>query len=197
MTIRKMTLVSAALVAFMGWGVSAQAQKLTGVTVEPAKAEVGQTVKATSSFEVSNGAINCKVRVNWGDGKSRDFHINQEKDVPLVLDHSYAKPGKYDVRVEGKGGIKCMGADQHATVEVVAKGAKTTGKAAAAASAASATASVCPTGWKLTKAGVSKKTGAFTCTAKANTPIPEPKVACPGDLTYFDNVKKGQLGCRP
>lgn len=197
MTIRKTALVSAAVVAFMGLGLPAQAQKLTGVTVEPARAEVGQSVKATTSFEVSNGAINCKVRMHWGDGKSLDFHINQEKDVPLVLDHSYAKPGKYGVRVEGKGGIKCMGVDQHATVEVIAKGAKPAVKAAAVAPSASAIASVCPTGWKLTKAGVSKKTGAFTCTTKANTPIPEPKVACPGDLTYFDNVKKGQLGCRP
>lgn len=195
MTIRKTALLSAAVVALMGMGLSAQAQKLTGVSVEPAKAEVGQSVKATSAFEVSNGAINCKVRVNWGDGKSRDFHINQDKDVPLVLDHAYAKPGKYTVKVEGKGGIKCMGADQHATVEVTAKGKA--GKTVAAASAASAPASACPTGWKLTKAGVSKKTGAFACSAKANTPIPEPKVVCPGDLTYFDNVKKGQLGCRP
>lgn len=197
MTIRKMALVSAAVVAFMGCTLSVQAQKLNGLKAEPAKTEVGQLVRATTSFEVSNGVINCKVRVHWGDGQTQDFHVNQEKDVPLTLEHRYAKPGKFDLMVEGKGGIKCMGADQHATVEVVAKGAKTTVKAAAAASAASAAASVCPTGWKLTKAGVSKKTGAFTCTAKANTPIPEPKVACPGDLTYFDNVKKGQLGCRP
>jgi hypothetical protein len=48
----------------------------------------------------------------------------------------------------------------------------------------------------LAKPGVNKKTQAFTCTAKAGTKIPEPKLACPGDLTYFDNSKKGQLGCR-
>jgi len=95
--------------------------------------------------------------------------------------------------VEGKGGNKCLGEDQHATLEVVAK--PEAPKPVAAAKPA-APASVCPTGWALTKAGVAKKTGAFTCTAKAGTAIPEPKVTCPGDLTYFDNAKKGQLGCR-
>lgn len=33
--------------------------------------------------------------------------------------------------------------------------------------------------------------------AKAGTAVPEKKVSCPGDLTYFENGKKGQLGCKP
>jgi hypothetical protein len=132
------------------------------------------------------------VRVHFGDGATNDFQVNQAKDVPLVLEHTYAKPGSYKLRVEGKGGSKCLGEDQHASLEVVAKAAV----AKPASGKAPEAASVCPAGWALTKAGVAKKTGAFTCTAKAGTAIPEPKVTCPGELTYFDNAKKGQLGCR-
>jgi hypothetical protein len=167
-----------------------QAQKIEALKAEPAKAEVGQAVKATTSFEVTNNAINCKVKLHWGDGQQVDFDVNQAKDIPLVLEHSYAKPGKYQLMVEGKGGKKCLGKDQTASVEITAK------PAAAAASAASvATASTCPKGWKLVK-GSAKKSGAYTCSAKAGTAIPEPKPTCPGDLTYFENTKKGQLGCR-
>ena len=179
-----------ALAALSTLSLSVQAQKITALQVEPTKAEVGQTVKVITSLDVGNGTVNCRVRVHFGDGQTNDFQINQPKDVPLVLEHAYAKPGKYALRVEGKGASKCMGEDQHTTLDIAPKAA------VSMAAAASAAASVCPTGWKLTKAGVTKKTGAFTCTAKAKTPIPEPKVVCPGELTYFDNVKKGQLGCR-
>ncbi|HRH29553.1 MAG TPA: hypothetical protein PKV17_12305 [Aquabacterium sp.] len=188
----KAAIAALALVALSTLSLSVQAQKITALQVEPAKASVGQAIKATTAFEITNGAINCVVRLHWGDGQTQDFNVNQERDVPLVLEHSYAKAGTYRLMVEGKGGKKCLGKDQAASVDITPK----VGVAAATAAVASAAASVCPTGWKLTKAGVSKKTGAFMCTAKAKTPIPEPKVVCPGELTYFENVKKGQLGCR-
>jgi hypothetical protein len=75
-------------------------------------------------------------------------------------------------------------------VKVVAPVVATAAPAAAAAPA-------CPEGWKLDKKSVSKKTGAFTCTAKAGTAAPAGKLACAGTLGYFENTKKGQLGCRP
>ncbi len=169
----------------------AQAQKIESLKVEPAKAEAGQKVKATTAFEVTGNNINCRVRLHWGDGQELDFDVNQEKDVPLVLEHSYAKAGKYTVMVEGKGGKKCLGKDQTAAVEITPKAAASV----PAASAASAAAALCPQGWKLVK-GSAKKNGAFTCSAKAGTAAPEPKPVCAGDLTYFENTKKGQLGCR-
>lgn len=171
----------------------AQAQKVEALKVEPARAEVGHPVKATTSFEVTNNAINCVVRLHWGDGHEQDFNVNQAKDVPLVLEHSYAKAGKYQLMVEGKGGKKCLGKDQVAAVDIVAPAPMAS--TALKPSSTLAVVASCPTGWKLVK-GSSKKNGAFTCSAKANTPIPEPKLTCPDELTYFDNVKKGQLGCR-
>jgi hypothetical protein len=94
--------------------------------------------------------------------------------------------------------LKCAGKNQITVVTVAAPVAPVAAAAPAAAApvAKAAMAETCPAGWKLAKPGVNKKTKAFTCTAKANTKLPEAKVACPGDLTYFENAKKGQLGCR-
>lgn len=180
----------AALSSALTLAMAAQAQTIDSLKVEPNRAAVGQTVKLTTQFIVKD-SINCKVRVHFGDGNFTDFQVNQPKDVPLVLEHSYTKPGKYSVRVEGRGLGRCMGDGINADVEV---GYKATSAATSVVVPAAAVA--CPTGWKLTKAGVNKKTGAFTCSAKANTPVVDPRITCPGDLTYFENIKKGQLGCK-
>jgi hypothetical protein len=80
--------------------------------------------------------------------------------------------------------------------------ATVTASAPTAASTATTTAAVpsktalCPEGWTLAKPGQNAKTKAFTCSAKVGTKIPEPRLNCPGDLTYFENSKRGQLGCR-
>ncbi len=178
---RHMALIATGLL-MMG----AQAQTIENMKAEPARAAVGQSVKLTTQFVVDK-SINCKVRVHFGDGNFTDFMVNQTKDVPLVLEHQYTKAGKYTARVEGRGATRCMGDAINVDVEVQNKGA---------VAAVAATANACPTGWRLTKAGVSKKTGAFTCSAKPNTSVAEPRLTCPGNLTYFENVKKGQLGCR-
>ena len=107
----------------------------------------------------------------------------------LAVQHSYAKAGTYTVKVEPKTklpALKCLGKNQEAVVKVVAP---TPAGAAAAPS--------CPEGWKLDKKSVNKKTGAYTCTAKAGTAAPASHAACPGSLSYFENSKKGQLGCKP
>jgi PKD domain len=173
---------------------AAQAQTLTGVKVEPAEAKVGEAVKITADFELKDNMTNCNVRVAFGEGDPEsDVKINQAKDVPLVLSHTYAKPGTYTVKVTPRNNmpmLKCTGKDKTAVVKVVAPVVATAAPAAGAAPA-------CPDGWKLDKKSVSKKTGAFTCTAKANTAPPAGKLACTGTLGYFENTKKGQLGCRP
>lgn len=54
----------------------------------------------------------------------------------------------------------------------------------------------CPAGWKLDAKSVNKKTQAYQCTAPSGTATPTTKWVCPGDLGYFENSKKGVLGCR-
>ena len=168
------------------------AQTFSGVKVEPAVATVGQEVKITGTFD-SAGNPNCNLRVDFGDGKNKNFKINQEKDVPLVTTHTYTKAGNYKVAILPRTAlpmIKCKGGDQTATLKVEAPAP------VAAAAAAKPAGPSCPDGWKLNAASVNKKSGAYTCTAKAGTALPTSKLDCPAPLGYFENKAKGQLGCK-
>jgi hypothetical protein len=174
------------------------AQTLTGIKVEPAQIKAGETVKLTADLEAKGNQINCGLLFVWGDGTTSSEKITSERDIPRVATHTYAKAGNYTVSVEPtKAGssLKCLGKDLKATVAVAALPVVAAPAPVAAASAAKP-ADICPADWKLAKPGVNKKTKAFTCTAKPNTKLPEAKVSCPGDLSYFENAKKGQLGCR-
>lgn len=200
---KKWILISSALLA-----IGAQAQTLSGLKIEPAVPKVGEAVKITLDFTNAD-APNCGMKIMTGDGRAEEAKINQTKDVPYVISHTYAKPGSYTVIAEPKrsgSSLKCAGKNINKVITVAAVPVVAAASAVVAAPAAPAAgtattmpakkANLCPEGWALAKPGVSKKTQSFTCTAKAGTKIPEPKLACPGDLTYFDNSKKGQLGCR-
>jgi uncharacterized protein involved in outer membrane biogenesis len=175
----------------------AGAQSLSGIKVEPAAAKVGEPVKITGTFD-SAGNPNCNLRVEFGDGKSQNFKINQEKDVPLVTTHTYAKAGTYKVSILPRTAlpmIKCQGADQSATVTVQAMAPVAT--AMPAGKPVSETGPNCPEGWKLDAKSVNKKTGSFTCSAKRGTALPSARIECPAPLGYFENRTKGRLGCQP
>jgi hypothetical protein len=183
------TLILLATVAF---ATLAHAQSLSGIKLDPPVAKVGQPVTITGVFD-SAGNPNCNLRVEFGDGQQQNFKINQTKDVPLVTTHSYAKAGEYKVLIAPRTAmpmIKCMGADQVAMLKVEAAAAA---KAAAPSAKAAPT---CPEGWKLSAKSVNRKTGAYTCTAKAGTMPPSAKLECKSPLGYFENPSKGQLGCR-
>ncbi|HET9975836.1 MAG TPA: hypothetical protein VFQ20_00250 [Burkholderiaceae bacterium] len=185
MTVRRL------LIAFAGWAViaAAQGQTLAGLKVEPASAKVGEPVKVTLEFSDA-ASPNCSVRLHFGDGTKRDFKINQAKDVPLIATHNYAKAGTYALKAEGKTALpmlKCVGANQLAAVTVAP---------VATAGAARAKPS-CPEGWTLDAKRVDRRSGAFTCTAKAGTSLPAARLVCPSPLGYYENAARGQLGCRP
>lgn len=173
---------------------AAQAQTLTAAKISPAQIKPGEAATLTADFDVSSGALNCNVRVNFGDGQVQNMKINQAQDVPLVVQHTYAKAGTYTVVVEPKTAMpmfKCSGKNQTAVVKVVAPPV-----VVAAAPAPAMTGPQCPDGWKVNAKSVNKKSGAYTCTAKLNTATPASKLACPNGLEYFESSKKGQLGCR-
>ena len=124
--------------------------------------------------------------------RARKFEPQQSGSMSLVLAAFTGRLVVHKVEPRTKlPMLKCSGADVSTTVNVVPV------VAAAAPAASAAAAPACPEGWKLDKKSVSKKTGAFTCTAKAGTAAPAGKLACAGTLGYFENTKKGQLGCRP
>ena len=169
------------------------AQTLSGIKLEPAAAKAGSPVTITVAFTAADSP-NCNVRLHFGDGQTQDFKLNQTKDVPLVVTRTYAKAGDYKVMAEGKTALpmlKCVGANQVAMLKVEAVAA------AAKPAAVAAKGPACPEGWKLNAKSVNKKTGAFTCSAKAGTALPSAKLECAAPLGYFENKSKGQLGCRP
>ena len=177
------------------------AQTLKSIKLDEAQAQVGQTVTATVGLE-STTAPNCGLRVRWGDGAVTERKINDAKEMPFVTSHTYTKAGDYNVVADpGRvgGSLGCIGKNANAMVKVVAPPPPPPPPPAAAASGAKVAAAgpSCPDGWKLDPKSVVKKTGAYGCTAKAGTATPDKRPACPGELTYYENSKKGTLGCKP
>ena len=176
------------------WALTAEAQTLSGIKLEPAIAKVGEPVRITGTFDNADNP-NCNVRVHFGDGQTQDFKINQLKDVPLVTSRSYAKAGQYKLMIEPKTALptlKCVGKNQTASLVVTAPASAMTAAAPAKSEGLS-----CPEGWKLDAKSINKKTGAFTCAAKTGTALPKVKLECAAPLGYFENKSKGQLGCKP
>lgn len=171
----------------------AQAQVIGGLAVAPQTVKAGEPVAVTATVDVVN-ANYCGFIVFFGDGTSVEGVSDANQPGPLIVSHTYAKAGQYTLSMGGRhvqSHPNCGGADKFATVTVQDAGKSAAGGKSAAAAAA------CPAGWKVVAKSTNAKTGAFACSAKAGTAVPEPKPACPGDLTYYENVKKGQLGCRP
>jgi hypothetical protein len=178
----------------------ASAQFIVDVKVEPAQLKAGETAKITVNLDLGNQKLpNCGLRLHYGDGTTQDFKLNQAKDSPLVTTRAWNKAGDFRVMAEGKSQgplvAGCGGKNQEFFVKVQAP-APAAKPAAAPARAAATPAPSCPAGWKLDSKSVNRKTGAYTCTAKAGTTPPATKLECPGDTGYFENAKRGQLGCR-
>jgi hypothetical protein len=186
---------------------AAMAQTLVSVKVDKPQVVAGQTVQASVAFDVEN-SVNCGVRFDWGDGTGQDIKIEDAQKIPLVMSHTYAKAGDYTVAVTPKkvtSRLGCLGKAQSAVVKVSAPVAVAAASAPAAAApaapgapapAAQTAANACPAGWTLNTKSVNKKTKAFSCTAKPGTAAPEKKLACEGSTGYFENVKKGVIGCQ-
>lgn len=170
---------------------AAQAQVLGTISASSTNVKVGEPVTITANIDVIN-ANYCGFVVGFGDGTGKDAVSDVSTPVPLVLTKTYDKPGSYHVTLGGRNvqnHPNCGGAERAVDITV-------TGAAKAAAAPGKPAAPACATGWKM--AGkANAKTGAFTCGAKPGTAVPAEKPACRGDLSYFENGKKGQYGCKP
>ena len=181
------TAVLAAGVCLAG---AAQAQVLGAITASSSHIKVGEPVTITANVDVVGGNY-CGFVVGFGDGAFKDAVSDVSHATPLVLSHSYAKPGSYHVTLGGKNvesHPNCGGQERAVDITVTGGTAK--------ASAPAQPGAVCASGWKLL-GKPNRKTGAFTCAAKPGTALPEAKPSCQGDLSYFENAKKGQYGCKP
>jgi len=169
----------------------AHAQLLGAITASPMAARAGEPVTITANIDVVNSNY-CGFVVGFGDGGFKDAVSDASNATPLVLTHTYDKAGTYHVTLGGKNvqsHPNCGG--QERAVDVVV-----TGSSKPMASAAMKGSDVCDPGWKLLGKR-NAKTGSFTCSAKAGTAFPAAKPVCNGDLSYFENTKKGQYGCKP
>lgn len=172
------------------------AQTLVSVKVDKPQVIAGQPVQASVAFDVQN-SVNCGIRFDWGDGSGEDIKVEDAQKIPLLMNHTYAKAGDYTVAVTPKkvtSRLGCLGKAQSAMVKVSAPAAAVL--PAPAVAAATAGANACPAGWTLNTKSVNKKTKAFSCIAKPGTAAPEKKLACEGSTGYFENVKKGVIGCQ-
>ncbi len=178
---------------------AAFAQTLVGVKLDKAQVMAGQTVQASVAFDVDN-TVNCGIRFDWGDGTGEDIKVEDAQKIPLVMTHTYAKAGDYKVEITPKkvtSRLGCLGKAQSAMVKVNAPAATVAAAPVVPVPAVkAASASACPAGWTLNAKSVNKKTKAFSCTAKPGTAVPEKKLACEGTTGYFENAKKGVIGCQ-
>jgi hypothetical protein len=197
LSMRLIPWISVAVLA-AGFGVTAHAQLIGSVTASPTTVKVGEPVTVTANVDVVGGNY-CGFSVFYGDATNADGYSDVSHPTPMVTTHVYAKPGTYTISMGGRSvesHPNCGGGDKFATVTVT-EGAKPAAPLAALVPAKPAVmATICVAPWKLS-GKLNVKTGAYTCVAKAKTALPDQKPMCPGDLTYFENTKKGQFGCKP
>jgi hypothetical protein len=181
----------AALTTVSCFALSAHAQVLGGITATPVTSQLGEPVTVTATIDVISGNY-CGFVVGFGDGTFKDAVSDVSNATPLVLTHTYAKPGVYHVTLGGKNvqsHPNCSGQERAVDITVA-------GPVVPVKPVPMKPADVCAKGWKLS-GKLNTKTGTFTCTSKAGTALPAEKPVCKGDLNYFENVKKRQYGCKP
>ena len=187
---------------------AAHAQTVSGIKVEPAQIKAGEASTITVNFELKDDKVNCGMRVLFGDGQQQDIKINQKEDVPLIVKHTYAKAGQYQVKAAPQNmgmTFKCLGKEATAALAVAAPvavapapvqnpPARTT--AIAPPTGKTMEGPSCPAGFKLDAKSVNKKTGAFSCAAPKGTAMPVDKLSCPGELAYYESRKTMKVGCK-
>jgi hypothetical protein len=174
------------------------AQMVGGVTASPTSVKVGEPVTVTANVDVKSSNY-CGFAVFYGDGKHIESYSDVGHPTPFVSTHVYDKPGTYSISMGGRhveSHPNCGGGDTFATVTVVDAAKTAAAPIAVAKPNTTGMAPVCVAPWKLS-GKFNPKTGAYTCVAKAKTALPDTKPMCQGDLSYFENAKKGQYGCRP
>lgn len=159
------------------------------ITATPSPARVGEPVTITIEASDAEGGM-CGLDLNWGDGNRMPPKKvgGNHKNFPITLQHTYQKPGTYEIKADGKRAetyLGCMGkAKLMLAVEAAPMGAAKAGAAAAG--------TACPADWKLK--GKIAKDGSFTCTPKMKGAAkPAQELPCPAGTGYFYGSKA--LGC--
>ena len=160
---------------------------IDGIKAEPNPAKVGQPVKITVSGDSAESTL-CGLLTIFGDGKDERSSVGgKDGPFPKTATYTYAKPGTYIVKAEGRKVGMSFGCPGTAETKLVVEAAP-----AAAAATGAAAGPACPEGYKM-KGKVGKK-GDFSCTAGKGAKKPEKVMDCADGLEYFQT--KTTLGCR-
>jgi hypothetical protein len=76
---------------------------VTDAKISATTVEVGSTVTVSLAFNVPQPW--CGLEINWGDGQENTVRVGHEKNTqfPLQLSHTYQSPGKFNLKIVGKG----------------------------------------------------------------------------------------------
>jgi hypothetical protein len=182
--------------AMVFWAGICHSQVIETFSLNVATTEVKKPLEAKVVL-AAKGATFCGIRISWGDGTSQSKRVNESSELQWVFTHQYLTPGAYTVTVEpDRIGVVpgCEGVKKTEVVSVLPEGGMASrGRFLGRLS----NVGLCPTGWSLANPQPQGwGAGSYLCNAPATTALPETRQECPGDLTYFENAKKGVLGCR-
>lgn len=154
------------------------------ITATPAPSKVGEQIAITIEASDAEDGM-CGMVVNWGDGNRTEPKKvgGNHKNFPIVMQHTYAKPGTYEIKANGARAetyLGCMGKVKYMHTVDGAVATAAPGKPA------------CPADWAMK--GKAGKDGSFTCTPKKKGAAkPEKEPGCPAGTSYFYGSKA--LGC--
>ena len=181
------TLTAALLIVATGSAFAVQGG-IEGISAQPNPAKAGQPVKITVTGDTSESTL-CGLLTIFGDGKDERSSVGgKDGPFPKTATYTYAKPGTYIVKAEGRKVGMSFGCPGTAEAKLVVEAAP----AAAPAKGGAAAGPACPEGYKMK--GKAGKAGDFTCTAGKGAPKPEKVMDCGDKLEYFQT--KSTLGCR-
>lgn len=160
---------------------------IVGITMEPNPAKAGQPVRITVNGD-TDPAVYCGLLIGFGDGSDQRVVVGDKEPFPKVVTHTFAAPGNYTVRADGRKVDNRFGCTGKVKVAMVVEAAP----AVAGAKPATAAGPACPEGYKLK--GKPGKAGDFTCTAGKGARKPEKVMDCGDKLEYFQT--RTTLGCR-
>lgn len=171
----------------------AQSGGIGAVSVSPNPAKAGEEVKITIAAE-GEAPTFCGMVVHFDDAtESRNIKIDtSDAKFPVTFGKTFAKPGTYIIRAEGKKITSHFPCSGRTDFKLVVEGKPMPAVAPKAAPGQAVAA--CPEGWKM--AGKPGKAGNFTCKAGKGAMKPADALACGAGLEYFTNDRAKQLGCR-
>ena len=158
------------------------AATITGITISPTTARVGEPVTITIFGDAENA--NCGIRLQFNDVlPTEEFSLaDRGGSLPLTLNRIFPKAGSIKIEALGRKvgplTFRCQG--EAATILMVQ----------AAGAVAAPTGSVaCPPGWEMIS-GQRDPSQGFTCAPQR----PATSIECARGLSYFEN--DGLIGCK-